>query len=64
MGSGSPVDRAKRRDPPGVPLLQIRCASKWHEDVPRSLSPILLERDEVRRWRFCSTVSNMSAGKG
>ena len=27
-------DRFERRDPPGVPLLSIRCASRWHEDVP------------------------------
>ena len=30
----SPVDRSKKGDPRGVPLLSIFCASKWHEDVP------------------------------
>ena len=29
-----PTDRSEREDPPGVPLLSIRCASRWHEDVP------------------------------
>ena len=29
-----PVDRFEVRDPQEVPLLLVRCASKWHEDVP------------------------------
>ena len=64
QGSSSPVDQAERRDPPGVPLLPIRYSSRWHKDVSRSSSPILLEWDEARRWRFCSMVSHMSVGKG
>ena len=34
------------------------------EDVPRSSSPVLLEQDETTRWRFCSTLSHVSAGQG
>ena len=64
MGCGSLVDRVERGDTQGVPLLSFRSASRWHEDVPRSSSPVLLERDEETRWGFCSTVSHMSAGKG
>ena len=64
MGCGSLVDRVERADPQGVPLLSFRSASRWHEDVSRSSSPVLYERDEETRWGFCSTVSHMSAGKG
>ena len=64
MGGGSPVDRVERGDPQGVPLLSFHSASKWHEDVSRSSLPVLLERDEETRWRFCSMVSHMSASKG
>ena len=46
------------------PLLLIFCASRWHEDVPRSSSPVLLERNEVTRRRFCSTMSHVSIGQG
>ena len=45
MGSGSPVDRFERGDPQGVSPLLICCASRWHEDVPGSSLPVLLERD-------------------
>ena len=54
----------RRRDPQGVPLLSFCCASRWHEDVLRSSLPVLLERDEATRWRFCSTMSPVSTGKG
>ena len=37
----------------GVSLLSIFRASRWHEDVPRSSSPILLERDEETRRGLC-----------
>ena len=37
-------------------------ASRWHEDVPRSSSLVLLKRDEATRWRFCSTLSHVSIG--
>ena len=63
-GCGSPVDRVERGDPQGVPLLLFRSASRWHEDVSRSSSPVLLKWDEETRWGFCSTVSHMLAGKG
>ena len=33
-GLSSPAERSKRGDPQGVPLFSIRCASRWHEDVP------------------------------
>ena len=45
-------------------MLSFHSASRWHEDVSRSSSPVLLERDEETRWGFCSTVSHMSASKG
>ena len=48
-GCGSPIDRSERGDPQGVPLLSIYGASRWHEDVPRSSSPVLLELDEETR---------------
>ena len=41
-GCGSPTDRSEIGDPPGVPLLPFCCASRWHEDVSRSSSPVLL----------------------
>ena len=63
-GCGSPIDRVERGDSQGVPLLSFRTASRWHEDVSRSSSPVLLERDEETRWGFCSTVSHLSVGKG
>ena len=47
MGCGYLEDRFERGDPHRVPLLSFFCASRWHEDVPRSSSPILLERDEA-----------------
>ena len=56
-----PVDRSERGDPQGVPLLSICCASRWHEDVPGSSSPVLLERDEETRRGLCSTMSHVSA---
>ena len=37
-------------------------ASRWHEDVPGSSSPILLERDEETRRGLCSMMSHVSAG--
>ena len=38
--------------------------SRWHKDVPRSSSPMLLDRDEETCWRLYSTVSHLSIGKG
>ena len=58
------LTRSKKGDPPRVPLLQFYCASEWHEDVPISPSLVLLERNEAIRWRFCSTMSHVLAGKG
>ena len=43
MGCSSSVDRFEREDPQGVPLLSICRASRWHEDVARSSSSVLLE---------------------
>ena len=40
-----------------VSLLSIFCASRWHEDVSGSSSPVLLERDEETRRGLCSTMS-------
>ena len=37
-------------------------ASRWHEDVPGSSFPVLLERNEETRRGLCSTMSHMSAG--
>ena len=34
----------------------------WHEDVPGSSSPVLLERDEETRRGLCSKMSHVSAG--
>ena len=48
-----PVDRFERGDSQGVLLLSIFCASRWHEDVPGSSSPVLLERDEETRRGLC-----------
>ena len=39
----------------------ICCASRWHEDVPGSLSPVLLKRDEETRRGLCSTMSHVPA---
>ena len=50
-------------DPKGVPLLSFYYASRWHEDVSRSTSPILLKWDEETRRRFHSTMPHVSAGK-
>ena len=61
-GSGSPVDRFERGDSQGVSLLSNYRASRWHEDVPGSLSPVLLEWDEETRRGICSTMSHMSTG--
>ena len=60
--SGSLVDRFERGDSQGVSLLSICRASKWHEDVPGSSSPVLLEWDEETRRGLCSTMSHVSAG--
>ena len=46
----------------GVSLLSIFRASRWHEDVPGSSSPVLLEWDEETRRGLCSMMSHMSAG--
>ena len=46
----------------GISLLSIFRASRWHEDVPGSSSPVLMERDEETRKRLCSTMSHVSAG--
>ena len=43
---------------------QFCIVSKWHEDVLRSTSPVLLERNEEARWRFCTQMSHMSGGQG
>ena len=59
-----PVDRSDIEDSQGVPLLSLCSASKWHEDVPRSSSSILLEWDEETCGRLCSTMSHVSIGKG
>ena len=65
MGSGSLVDRFERGDSQGVSLLSICLASRWHEDVPGSSSPILLERDEETRrcgpriFRSCARPHSM-----
>ena len=64
MGSGSPVDQFERGDSQGVSLLSICGASRWHEDVPGSSSPVLLEQDEETRRGLCSTMPHISAGKG
>ena len=53
-----------REETLGSPLLSFYCASKWHEDIPRSSWPVLLERDEETRWRFGSMVPHVSIGKG
>ena len=37
-------------------------ASKWHEDVPGSSSPVLLERNKETRMGLCSTMSHLSTG--
>ena len=52
----------ERGDSQGVSLLLICRASRWHEDVPESSSPVLLEWDEETRRGLCSTMSHMSAG--
>ena len=57
-------DRFERGDSQGVSLLSIYRTSRWHEDVPGSSSPILLERDEETRRGLCSTMSHVSAGLG
>ena len=62
MGSGSPVDRFERGDSQGVSLLSIFSASRWHKDVPGTLSLVLLERDEETRRGLCATMSHVSAG--
>ena len=41
-----PIDKSERGNPLGIPLLSLYNASGWHEDVPRSSSPVLLKRDE------------------
>ena len=62
MSSGSPVERFERGDSQGVSLLSIFRASRWHEDVPGSSLPVLLERDEEIRRGRCSTMSHVSTG--
>ena len=42
-----------------VSLLSICCASRWHEDVSGSSSPVLLERDEETRRGLCLTMSHL-----
>ena len=64
MDCGSPVDRAKRGDPQRVSLLSFYSASRWYEDVSRSMSPVLLEQDEETRWGFCAAMSLVSLDKG
>ena len=61
MSNGSPVDRFERGDSQGVSLLSICRASRLHEDVPGSSSPVLLKRDEETRRGLCSTMSHVSA---
>ena len=53
-----------RGDSQGVSLLSICSASRWHEDVLRSSSPVLLEWDEETRRGLCATMSQVSAGQG
>ena len=43
-------------------LLSICRASRWHEDVIGSISPILLEWDEETCRGLCLTMSHMSTG--
>ena len=50
------------RDSQGVSLLSICRASRWHEDVPGSSSPVLLEWDEETRRGLFSTMSHVSVG--
>ena len=45
-------------------MLSFCNASRWHEDVLRSSSSVLLEWDEETCGRLCSMMSHMSAGKG
>ena len=52
----------RRGDSQGVSLLSICCASRWHEDIPGSSSPVLLKRDEETRRGLCSTMSHVSIG--
>ena len=52
----------ERGDSQGVSLLSIFRASRWHEDVPRSSSPVLLERNEETRRGLCLTMSHVSVG--
>ena len=54
--------RFERGDSQGVSLHSICRASRWHEDVPRSSSSVLLERDEETRRGLFLTMSHMSAG--
>ena len=51
-----------RGDSQGVSLPSIFRASRWHEDVSGSSSPVLLEWDEETRRELCSTMSHVSAG--
>ena len=53
-----------RGDSQGVSLLPFCCTPRWHENVPRSSSSVFLEWDKETRWRFCSSMSHMSASKG
>ena len=45
-----------------VSLLSVCCASRWHENVLGSSSPVLLEGDEEIRRRLCSTMAHVSIG--
>ena len=40
---------------------QFSVHPRWHEDVPGSSSPVLLERDEETCRGICSTMSQVSA---
>ena len=53
-----------REDPLGVPLLSFYYASRWYEDVSRSMSLVLLEWDEETRGDFvrrCLTCQQIKA---
>ena len=50
-------------------LRELHCsrfcsASRRHEDVQRSTSPVLMKRNEEARWRLCTEMSHVSACQG